>query len=84
MAIKYGIHISTLSAINNGKTYYHSTVVYPLRNSKNCKKIISGLNSGNSYLTKEVLDNIYNDLINKQDVSMKKIAEIYGVSSSII
>ena len=84
LAAKYGIHISTLSAINNGKTYYHSTIAYPLRDPKNCKKIVSGLNSGNSYLTNEILNNIYDDLINRQDISMKKIAETYKVSSSIV
>ena len=61
LANKYGVHLSTISNINNGKRYYHSSVIYPIRDSKKCKKIISGLRSGNSYLTVEQLHNIYQD-----------------------
>ena len=33
IAKKYNIHLSTLSNINNGHTYYHSTIEYPIRKS---------------------------------------------------
>ena len=36
IAKKYNIHLSTLSNINNGHTYYHSTIEYPIRNKKEC------------------------------------------------
>lgn len=84
IATKYGIHMTTISHINNGKTYYHSHINYPLRNSKQCKKIISGLNNRNSYLTEEMLNNIYHELLYNQDISMKQIANKYQVSPTII
>lgn len=84
LANKYGVHLSTISNINNGKRYYHSSVIYPIRDSKKCKKIISGLRSGNSYLTVEQLHNIYQDLIEEEDLSMKQIATKYDVSPTII
>ena len=84
LANKYGVGISTISAINNGKTYYHSSIEYPIRNSKDCKKIISGIKNHNSSITKEKLQQIYTSLINEQDISMKELAQNFNISSTII
>lgn len=81
---KYGINISTLSRINNGLTYYHSNVEYPIRSPKNCKKIISGTKSVNSYIDDEKLLKIIFSLKNEQEKSMKELAKYYNVSSTII
>lgn len=84
LANKYNINISSMSRINNGQTYYHSSVIYPIRSPKECKKIIAGTKNSNSYIMEDTLQLIYFDLVNKQDLSMKKIAEKYNVSSTII
>lgn len=84
IAKKYNIHLSTLSNINNGHTYYHSTIRYPIRDSKKCKKVIAGTNNKNSKFTEQDLKEIYNLLQNEQDLTMKKIAEKYNVWSSTI
>ena len=84
IAEKYNIHISTLSRINNGHSYYHSMVQYPIRDAKACKQTISGTKNKNSKFKQEDLYNIYDLLKNNQNLSMKKIAEQYGVWASTI
>ena len=81
---KYGINISTLSRINNGLTYYHSNVEYPIRSPKNCKKRISGTKSASSYIDDEKLLRIVFSLKNEQEKTMKELAKYYNVSSTII
>ena len=84
IADKYNIHLSTLSRINNGHSYYHSTIKYPIRNSKECKQVVVGVKNANSKFNQEDLDNIYYLLQYQQDLSMKKIAEKYKVWASVI
>lgn len=84
IAEKYNIHLSTLSRINNGHTYFHSSVQYPIRNTKDCKRNISGIKNKNSKFNQQDLANIYNLLQYHPELSMKKIAEQYGVWGSTI
>ena len=84
LAKKYNIHMTTISHINNGITYYHSNIEYPIRNPKDCKKVISGTKSVNSYITKETLDKIYKALVEEQDKTMRQLAIEFKVSPSII
>ena len=84
IANKYNIHLSTLSNINNGHTYYHTTVNYPIRNKKECKQVIAGINNKNSKFTEQDLKEIYDLLQNKQDLTMKDIAKQYNVYASTI
>ena len=84
IANKYNIHLTTLSNINNGHTYYHSMIQYPIRNKKECKQIISGINNKNSKFTEQEIEEIYFLLKNKQELTMKKIAEKYNVYASTI
>ena len=84
LSVKYGINISSLSRINNGLSYYHSNIEYPIRSPKDCKKNISGLKNANSYLTEEKLNNVIIALQNEQDKSMKELATIFEISSTII
>ena len=84
IAKKYGVSISTISHINNGITYYHSNISYPIRSPKECRQRFSGVKSVNSYLTQDTLDKIYRALIEEQDKTMKQLAQEFGVSSSII
>lgn len=84
IAEKYNIHITTLSNINNGKTYYHSSIQYPIRNSKDCKKIISGIRNKNSKFTEQELNEIYILLQKEQEITMRDIAKKYDVCPSTI
>ena len=84
IANKYNIHLSTISNINNGHTYYHSTIKYPIRDKKECKQIIAGINNRNSKFTEQDLKEIYNLLQNRQDLTMKEIAQQYKVYASTI
>ena len=84
IANKYNIHLSTLSNINNGHTYYHSTIQYPIRNKKECKQIIAGIKNKNSKFTEQDLKEIYDLLQNRQDLTMQEIAKQYKVYASTI
>ena len=84
IANKYNIHLSTLSNINNGHTYYHSMIQYPIRNKKECKQIIAGIKNKNSKFTEQDLKEIYDLLQNRQDLTMKEIAKQYKVYASTI
>lgn len=84
IANKYNIHLSTLSNINNGHTYYHSMIQYPIRNKKECRQIIAGIKNKNSKFTEQDLKEIYDLLQNRQDLTMKEIAKQYKVYASTI
>lgn len=84
LANKYGVSMSTLSRINNGKTYYHSNINYPIRNPKEAKQVIAGINNKNSKINKELLNQIYDSLLNEQDVSMRQLAKRFGISQTVI
>ena len=84
IANKYNIHLSTLSNINNGHTYYHSTIQYPIRNKKECKQVIAGIKNKNSKFTEQDLKEIYDLLQNRQDLTMQEIAKQYKVYASTI
>lgn len=84
LANKYGISISTLSRINNGVTYYHSSIQYPLRDSKKAKKIVSGIKNSNAKLDQLILNKVYDALINELDIPMIQLAARFGISQTII
>lgn len=84
IANKYNIHLSTLSNINNGHTYYHSMIQYPIRDKKECKQVIAGIKNKNSKFTEQDLKEIYDLLQNRQDLTMKEIAKQYKVYASTI
>ena len=81
LAKKYQVHISTISNINNGHTYFHTTENYPIRtiNPSN-----SGVKNHNSKFSQEDLNKIYDLLINHPEISMKKIGEQFNVWGSTI
>lgn len=81
LAKKYGIQLSSLSQINNGITYYHSSITYPIRKDKRSN---SGIKNHNSQISKEQLNAIYDALINCQNKSMKQLAKEFNISSTII
>lgn len=84
LANKYGVHMTTMSKINNGQSYYHSNISYPIRAQKDCKYNVSGLKNSNSYLNEELLNKIILALAEEQDVPMTKLAERFNISSTII
>ena len=84
IANKYGVNLTTISHINNGRTYYHSSVSYPIRNSIEAKTSIRGINNPNSILNEETLNEIYKALKFEPEVSMKELAERFGMSSTVI
>ena len=81
IANKYEMHLSSISNLNNGHTYFHSSIQYPIRRTK---PKVAGINSGNSKFTQEDIENIYSLLISKPELSMKQIAEKYNVYASTI
>lgn len=81
IADKYKMHLLTISHLNNGHTYFHSSIKYPIRKSK---PKVAGINSGNSKFTKEDVENIWSLLQFKPDLTMKQIADNYNVSPSTI
>lgn len=79
IAKKYNIHLTTLSKINNGKTFFQKDIEYPLR--KKYQKREQGLvfqkisiNILND-ITKDLLDNV---------LSIKQIANKYNLSVDFI
>ena len=85
IAENYNLHISSLSRINNGRSYYHENINYPVRTAKDCKKIISGTKNRMSKISEEKLQEIYNALLNNENnISLKKIGEQFGITSTII
>ena len=82
LAKKYNISVGAISEINNGKTYFHKNETYPLRNG-NSKLLYRGANNCRSVLTQDQADEIY-ELLKNTKISMKQIAQDYGVSSGVI
>lgn len=80
IADKYGVHMTTMSNINNGNRYYHSSVTYPIRTKKVSNM---GTKNHNSNISEETLEIIY-DKLREGKKSMRKIAEEMGLSPSII
>lgn len=80
IANKYELHLSSISNINNGHHYFHSSINYPIRKMK---PGVAGINSGNSKFSKEDLDNIIQLLIENK-LSIQEIASLYNVYDSTI
>lgn len=83
IAQKYDIHISTLSKLNNGVTYYNSNISYPIRTPKMCKKLIAGINSSAGKCSKETLEQII-FLLKNTKLSTKEIEQITGIKQEYI
>ena len=81
LANKYHIQLSSLSQINNGITYYHSSVHYPIRKDRRSNQ---GVKNHNSQITEEKLNKIYNALLNEQDKTMTQLAKQFEISQTII
>lgn len=81
IANKYEMHLSSISNLNNGHTYFHSSIQYPIRRTK---PKVAGVNNRNSKFTQEDIENIYFLLKSKPELSMKQIADKYGVYASVI
>lgn len=84
LANNYNLNISSISRINNGITYYHEDIKYPIRNPKDCKKIISGTNNRNSHISEMQLYEIYEALQQNVDKPLKMLAQDFGISTTII
>lgn len=80
IADKYEIHLSTVSRLNNGHSYFHSEINYPIRTTK---PKVAGIYSGNSKFSQEDIEHIYSLLI-ENIASIDEIANLYKVSSSTI
>lgn len=81
IADKYEMHLSSLSKLNNGHTYFHSTVDYPIRKTK---PKVAGINSGNSKFSQQDIEDIWILLQFHPELSMKQIADKYSVYASTI
>ena len=60
-----------MSNINNGITYYHSSISYPIRKDKRSN---AGIKNHNSTINEELLQKIYVALIEDIDIPMKQLA----------
>lgn len=80
IADKYEMHLSSISNINNGHHYFHSSINYPIRKTK---PGVAGINSGNSKFSKEDIDNIIQLLIENK-LSIQEIASLYNVYDTTI
>lgn len=80
IADKYKMHLSSISNINNGHHYFHSSISYPIRKTK---PGVAGVNSGNSKFSQEDVDNIVQLLIENK-LSIQEIASLYNVYDSTI
>lgn len=81
IAKKYQIDLSSLSCINNGKTYFHSNEIYPIRYG--FAKIKKGIENHNSKFDKATLSQIFK-LLKENNLSMKDIAKQFQVAESTI
>lgn len=81
IADKYEMHLSSLSRLNNGHTYFHSTIDYPIRKTK---PKVAGINSGNSKFSQQDIEDIWILLQFHPELSMKQIADKYNVYVSTI
>lgn len=81
IATKYQINLSSLSCINNGKTYFHSNEVYPIRYG--FVKIKKGIENYNSKFDEATLNQIFK-LLKENDLTMKDITKQFHVAESTI
>lgn len=81
IANKYEMHLSSISNLNNGHTYFHSTINYPIRKTK---PKVAGINSGNSKFSQDDIENIWNLLRFNDELTMREIAEQYNVYATTI
>ena len=81
IARKYNIDLSSLSYINNGKTYFHSSEIYPIRNG--FQKIKKGIENHNSKFDEAILNKIFS-LLKENNLTMKAIANEFNVAESAI
>ena len=81
IANKYEMHLSSISNLNNGHTYFHSTINYPIRKTK---PKVAGINSGNSKFSQDDIENIWNLLQFNNELTMREIAEQYNVYATTI
>lgn len=81
IARKYNIDLSSLSYINNGKTYFHSSEIYPIRNG--FQKIKKGIENHNSKFDEAILNKIFS-LLKENNLTMKAIANKFNVAESTI
>ena len=81
IADKYEMHLSSISRLNNGHHYFHSSINYPIRKTK---PSVAGVNSGNSKFSQEDIENIWKLLQFNPELSMKQIANRYNVYGSTI
>lgn len=72
---RYGIDISTISKINNGKTYFNDALTYPLRSEKKYHSQV---------LSENEINKIRFELKNNYKKSMSEISEEYHTNISII
>lgn len=75
----YGLNLSTISRLNNGHTYFHSSINYPIRHQQGKK----GSSNCNSYLSEEIIQQIINEL-KKDSLTMKEISIKFNTSPTII
>lgn len=81
IADKYEMNLSSISRLNNGHHYFHSSINYPIRKAK---PGVAGVNSGNSKFSQEDIKNIWRLLQFHPELSMKQIADKYHVYGSTI
>ena len=81
IADKYEMHLSSMSRLNNGHHYFHSSINYPIRK---IKPGVAGINSGNSKFSQEDIENIWKLLQFNTELSMKQITDKYNVATSTI
>lgn len=75
----YNIKQSTISRLNNGHTYFHSSIDYPIRRQQGKK----GLSNCNSYLSEKDIQDIINEL-EKDLLTMKEISLKFNTSPTVI
>lgn len=80
IADKYEMNLSSISRLNNGHTYFHSAIIYPIRKGK---PGVAGVNSGNSKFSKEDVNDIIKMLVENK-LTIKQIASLYNVYDSTI
>lgn len=80
IADKYEMNLSSISRLNNGHTYFHSAIIYPIRKGK---PGVTGVNSGNSKFSKEDVNDIIKMLVENK-LTIKQIASLYNVYDSTI
>ena len=76
IAQKFGVAISTINAINTGKTYHISDEDYPIRKEKCCNK--------SRVLTEKEIDEIITLLKENYQLPMREIAQKYNIHVSTV